>query len=438
MKINKTQISILAAIGIAGLAMACGDDDGDSAPTPTSAMVRVIHASHDGPAVDVAIDGAIAISGLTFGKSSGYATVPPGTRRITVTAGGSTLIDSSVTLMPAQDYTVIAVNQAKSLEAVVGNDTRAPSAGKAKVRFLHAAFDAPAVDVKAGKSDGPAVFENIDFKRLTDYVEVDAGSYKFVVTPAGKTDVVVAFDPATLEAGKVYTVMAKGTLAAADMYPFIVRVFVDNDTGTGSLDLSPVKPATPMARVMVIHASPDAPGVDLLINDKRINKAPLKFPANTGYLSLDAGKKTNVKVNVAGTSTTAIEADLTFTKDASYSLFAVDRVAKIAPLLLTDNLSKPAKGKAHVRFIHLSPDAPAVDIAVKNGPTLFSDIAFKKNSKFTPVAAGTYDLDVKVSSSKTTALSVKGLKLADGMIYTIWARGLLSNTTLGAAVISHQ
>ncbi|GAB3541047.1 hypothetical protein GCM10027443_39820 [Pontibacter brevis] len=64
------------------------------------------------------------------------------------------------------------------------------------------------------------------------------------------------------------------------------------------------------ANVMVVHASPDAaPGVDLLVNNTKVNNAALTFPNNTGYLNIPAGTQ-NIKVNAAGTSTTVIEADL--------------------------------------------------------------------------------------------------------------------------------
>ena len=53
------------------------------------------------------------------------------------------------------------------------------------------------------------------------------------------------------------------------------------------------------AKVMVVHASPDAPGVDILVDDTKVNTAPLTFPNNSAYLDVTAGVR-NVKVNVAG------------------------------------------------------------------------------------------------------------------------------------------
>jgi hypothetical protein len=195
------------------------------------------------------------------------------------------------------------------------------------------------------------------------------------------------------------------------------------------------------ANVMVVHASPDAPGVDLLVDDVKKNSAALNFPNNTGYLELEAGTR-NLKVNVAGTTTTVINADVPFTKDMSYSVFAVDSVSVISAIVLTDDLTAPAAGKAHVRFIHLSPDAPAVDVAVAStGDVVFGNKAFKEYTAFTPLDAGAYNLDVRVAGTTTVALVLPTITLEAGKIYTVYAKGFLGGSgaqALGAEIIVNK
>ena len=182
------------------------------------------------------------------------------------------------------------------------------------------------------------------------------------------------------------------------------------------------------ANVLVTHASPDAPGVDLLIDDVKVNTQPLTYPNNTGYLDAETGTR-NIKVNVAGTSTTVINGDLDLEVDKYYSVFAVDQVSEITALVLVDDLTMPAAGKAHVRFVHLSPDAPAVDVAVaSSGAVVFSDIAFKESTVFTPLDAGTYNLDVRVAGTSTVALVLPPVTLQAGKIYTVFAKGFLAGT----------
>lgn len=95
------------------------------------------------------------------------------------------------------------------------------------------------------------------------------------------------------------------------------------------------------ANVMVMHASPNAPGVDLLINNNKENTTPLTYPDNTEYLAVPAGTQ-NIKVNAAGTSTTVIDANVELDPDASYSVFAINNLANKEALVLEDDLTPPA------------------------------------------------------------------------------------------------
>ena len=201
-------------------------------------------------------------------------------------------------------------------------------------------------------------------------------------------------------------------------------------------DSNPVAPASTSARVMAVHASPDAPAVDLVV-DGVVASAGLAFPSNTSYLSVPAGTR-NVKVNVAGTTTTVIDANLPVSAGANYSVFANGPVSSIGALVVADDLTPPAAGKAHVRFVHLSPDAPAVDVAVTGGPVLFGNRAFQEYTAFTPVNAGTYDLEVRPAGTTTVALAIPGVTLQAGKIYTVFAKGFLGGSgaqALGAQII---
>ena len=81
-----------------------------------------------------------------------------------------------------------------------------------------------------------------------------------------------------------------------------------------------------------------------------------------------------------------------------------------------------------MRFIHLSPDAPAVDIALTGGGVLFPNKAFREFTAFTPVDAGTINLEVRVAGTQTVALAIPGVTFDAGKIYTVWAKGLLAGT----------
>ncbi|HNS51584.1 MAG TPA: DUF4397 domain-containing protein [Anaerolineae bacterium] len=185
------------------------------------------------------------------------------------------------------------------------------------------------------------------------------------------------------------------------------------------------------ARVRVVHASPDAPAVDAWVNGTVVfSNAP--FKGITNYASLDPATY-QVQVTPTGASTPiVIDASLELAADTDYTVVAVGQLAGIEPLVLVDINATPAAGKAHVRFVHASPDAPAVDIAVKGGPILFSNVPFKGTGAYLPVDAGTYDLEVRLAGTTTVALDVPGVKLDNQVVYTIFAMGLVGDGTLTA------
>jgi hypothetical protein len=185
--------------------------------------------------------------------------------------------------------------------------------------------------------------------------------------------------------------------------------------------------AEDMARVRVVHASPDAPAVDVYADGNKV-LTNVPFKGSSDYLSVPAGTH-NFKVYPTGANpasdTAVINADATLGAGKDYTVVAVGKVADIKPAVFEDNNAAPAAGKAHVRVIHASPDAPAVDIAVKGGPVVFSNLAFPNAAGPSPVDAGTYDLEVRAAGTTTVVLPIDGVQLQAGKVYTVLAVGLL-------------
>ena len=194
------------------------------------------------------------------------------------------------------------------------------------------------------------------------------------------------------------------------------------------------------AMVRVTHASPDAPAVDVCVNGK-VAFAALEFGKTTDYAKLPAGAY-DVQVYPAGSNcqgTAVIDAKGLKLDANAYTVMAIGKLAEIKPLILVDNLTAPVAGKVHVRFVHASPDAPAVDITTKDGTKVFSNVAFGKSVDFTPLPAGTYDLQARLAGTDTVALDLPGVNLPEGAILTVVAEGFAGGAEpkLGVQVISY-
>ena len=194
------------------------------------------------------------------------------------------------------------------------------------------------------------------------------------------------------------------------------------------------------AQVRVVHASPDAPNVDVLV-DNAVVLSNVPFKAASNFLAVPAGSR-NVKVRAAGTSTTVIDANAPLTADKAYTIIATGRVASIAPLVLEDNLTNPAAGNIKLRLVHGSPTAGNVDIYVtapgadiNTATPTVPNVAFRAASGYLEVPAGTYRVRITPVGSKTVAIDVNNVTLTSGQIRTAVAVDAVGGGTPLSAIL---
>jgi len=201
-------------------------------------------------------------------------------------------------------------------------------------------------------------------------------------------------------------------LAAASM----IAVGCDDDTTT-----APVTPSE--ARVRVMHGSPNAPAVDVLVDGQPVLTG-VAYPQNSSYLVVPAGAR-NLQVRVAGTSTVVIDETTTLQANSDYTVIASGLVVSIQAWVLADDNSPPGPGMTKVRLVHNAPSAPEVDIYVTapgadlNAATpVLTSVPFAAASPYLEVAAGTYQVRICPAGTKTVAIDSGALALAAGQIRT--------------------
>ena len=191
--------------------------------------------------------------------------------------------------------------------------------------------------------------------------------------------------------------------------------------------------------VRVFHASPDAPKVNLWVNDAVV-ASDLDYQASTGYLTLDEGTY-NVAVEgvIPGGNAVVIgPVDLPLEANTDYDVIAVNSVANIEPLILSDTGSLSDNTKVRVRVAHLAAAAPEVKVFVTApgadlaGATALGSFAFKGTLGPVEVPAGDYQ--VRVTLADNTVVYDSGtVSLAAGKDLLI---GAVPNVATGSSPIS--
>jgi hypothetical protein len=153
------------------------------------------------------------------------------------------------TATPTETETETQTSTQTATDPPTETETQTPN-GSANLRVAHLSPDAPNVDVYA---DGSAVLEDVAFGAVSDYLEVPAGDRQVRITPAGDAETTVFEGAVPVEAGTDYTVAATGELSEEADRSFEPLVLEDDNTDPGD----------DTARIRLVHASPDAPAVDV-------------------------------------------------------------------------------------------------------------------------------------------------------------------------------
>jgi len=391
---------LLAMLSISAIALlgACDDDDDandPAAPLPEIAQVRVAHLSPGAPDVDVWVDGVLQLEDVPFKGFSGYLELSAGDHDVTVYVADTTMnpvIDETVTVMGGTAYTAAATGLVSdsSIGLTVFVDDLSTQGDKARIQFVHASPGTPPVDITL--LDGTKLFANTAFGFSSTSQLVDGGAYSLQARLANTETVALSFADVPVSNGMDYTVYAIGLLSDNSITALVA---VNQEVGeTATVELTPAT-----AELRVAHLVPDADAVDIYLDGNRELQGVV-FEQFSDYLPI-AAKTYTVRVTLANTMTDVIPTTpLIFNPNTATTVAATGLASEsdIQPIVLLDNRESAAAGFSLVRFVHTSPDAPAFDIVATGVGTLFAGFDFRESSEYSPIAVGTYDLEVRLAS----------------------------------------
>lgn len=182
-----------------------------------------------------------------------------------------------------------------------------------------------------------------------------------------------------------------------------------------------------MSYIRILHAVPNAPNVDIYANDMMIAKN-LPYEKFTEYLEVPSGPY-DIKVFPTGeTNNYVLDADLTIPPNTISTIAAIGLLPDIDLYPILDPIQEIVPGKACVRFAHLSPNAPAVDITLPNGTIIFDNVEYREVTDYECISPGRIAIQARVAGTDQVVLNVPRIRLQPNRFYTIYAVGLVGET----------
>jgi hypothetical protein len=266
--------------------------------TEADATLRVIHASPGAPEVDVLVDGQPLLQGLAYGSATDYATISPQEHRLQVVPTGQTanaaVVDETLDAEPGRAYILAVFGLLNDIGGDIYDvDLSEIEPGSGRARLINFSPDAGEVDLL--QTGGDEWFGNVELGEAAQFRHVAPGT--FSVDLRGADDQILqTITDLTFEETRVYDLIVLGQVA-------------DNSLELQSLVTSASPPCAEVlqlegsgsdACLRIIHAAPDAPPVDVYLNEAQIAQG-LEFGTATEYAVVPSGTGRGVRVTAEGT-----------------------------------------------------------------------------------------------------------------------------------------
>lgn len=201
----------------------------------------------------------------------------------------------------------------------------------------------------------------------------------------------------------------------------------------------------PSAGFIIVHASPDAPAIDVYASNALIDENHLYGDIAYNYNALPSIY--NFIFADRATGVTLLNENINFEGLKNYSIFMIDSLSKFKTAITTDELSDlPTGDSVKIRFLQFSPDAGALDVVIDGGDTLYLGRSFNDQESnlalqnFKLVPAGNFTIDL-LESGTTNLLKSTSVNLTAGNIYTLFSKGFNGSTSstneLSLSTIQH-
>jgi hypothetical protein len=217
--------SLAAVLGL-GLVLNCSDY-GNTTGLPTTADLRIAQTVWSATSLRVQV-GSTLSPPILPGALSSVIKVPIGTQSVVIQTTGGTATGStrSMTFEVGRSYLVVAQDSSGvAVPAVLADTGAAPVTGKSKLRVIHSAALAPAIDIWRRQPDYDTLIRvqfPFAYRAVSPYMLSDPGDWHITVSHENQTDTLFASAAVPVGDGKLVTVIVIDSSAAGGITSIVI------------------------------------------------------------------------------------------------------------------------------------------------------------------------------------------------------------------------
>ncbi|WP_157492905.1 DUF4397 domain-containing protein [Echinicola pacifica] len=190
----------------------------------------------------------------------------------------------------------------------------------------------------------------------------------------------------------------------------------------------------PVAYVAFYHGSPETGAVTMYadgVSKPPYSVYPLEYTDFFNYGNFYTGDRT-ISFKSRNADNSLLDTAVVLEENKAYSFFLIDGEGDkdLGTVIAEDDWETPADDQALIRLVHLSPDAPAVNMTINDQEmALFSDESYQGVSTFEPIAGDLTSITITDAMTGEVLLTADDLQLRPQRVYTAIVRGYANPAT---------
>lgn len=341
----------------------------------SATRARLIHVASTVPAVDIYVNGELAVAGLSYGESSPYFGLPAGEAELRATLeGASAQLFLQRPSLDSESTSILISTNASAPLAVIADDLTPLEFGMSRLLIVNALDHAYSVVIESSDVDLRAN-EDIAPGDFLHPIELAAAYVELSLRPVnGDGKAARANFRANLPAGSSSILVIHGNSEAPQLFHALAAADADAISG----------------QVRFVHAVPGAAPLDLKIDDRMIVPS-LAFATPTEHISLPSGSH-ELTLSLGGTVLSSMNMDV-----SAGQMQTVVLMGTPATLIVKQYEDSPrdlSASAAVVSLINAAPNSSVSRLRLDSGAIVAADVGFGEEGGAAQIVPGAHSMSM--------------------------------------------